>query len=240
MIRSLLLYYLNIKPTHGYEIQRFLQVSGSDSWAKIQSGSIYYALAKLEKEGFIKVLREERTGARVRKIYDITNTGKEELQRGLLEELQRPIVPSGSEKFLLQSFLNQVPESLMEQNLQKHLEELQKEKDYWEWWKAAKVDSSSLKAEQLAFDMTISSLQYQILWHEELLANIDIYRLAGEKTQNLIRTIDFSDIPDTPKQETVPMDMAEIQRLRNEILTNPSSAAENLDKLITKLHNKTS
>jgi len=240
MIRSLLLYYLNIKPTHGYEIQRFLQVSGSDSWAKIQSGSIYYALAKLEKEGFIQVLREERTGARIRKIYDITDLGKEALQKELLEELQRPIVPSGSEKFLLQSFLNQLPESLMEKSLKKHLEELQKAKEYWEWWKKAKVDSSSLKAEQLAFEMTISSLQYQILWHEELLANIDIYRLAGEKTQNLIQTIDFSDIPDTPKQETVPMDMAEIQRLRNEILTNPTNAAENLDKLITTLHNKKS
>ena len=30
---------------------------------KIQSGSIYYALTKLEKDKFIKVLKEERTGS---------------------------------------------------------------------------------------------------------------------------------------------------------------------------------
>ncbi len=34
MIRTLILYYLNIKPTHGYEIQKFLQVSGADRWTK--------------------------------------------------------------------------------------------------------------------------------------------------------------------------------------------------------------
>ncbi|MDV9924842.1 PadR family transcriptional regulator, partial [Clostridioides difficile] len=55
MIRTLILYYLNIKPTHGYEIQKFLQVSGADRWTKIQSGSIYYALAKLEKDGGVRV-----------------------------------------------------------------------------------------------------------------------------------------------------------------------------------------
>ncbi|WP_235689849.1 PadR family transcriptional regulator [Clostridioides difficile] len=60
MIRTLILYYLNIKPTHGYEIQKFLQVSGADRWTKIQSGSIYYALAKLEKDGGVRVLKEEK------------------------------------------------------------------------------------------------------------------------------------------------------------------------------------
>ena len=75
MIRGLILYYLNIKPTHGYEIQLFIKVSGMDQWAKVQSGSIYYALNKLEKEKCIQVLREERTGSRVRKIYEITDLG---------------------------------------------------------------------------------------------------------------------------------------------------------------------
>jgi DNA-binding PadR family transcriptional regulator len=54
MIKLLLLYYLSVKPTHGYEIQRFIQENELDKWTKIQSGSIYYALAKLEKEGLIR------------------------------------------------------------------------------------------------------------------------------------------------------------------------------------------
>ncbi|HHS9424310.1 TPA: PadR family transcriptional regulator, partial [Clostridioides difficile] len=101
MIRTLILYYLNIKPTHGYEIQKFLQVSGADRWTKIQSGSIYYALAKLEKDGGVRVLKEEKTGARIRKIYEITQSGKLELREEIQKELQMPIVPTGSNKFLL-------------------------------------------------------------------------------------------------------------------------------------------
>ncbi len=49
MIKVLILYYLSIKPTHGYEIQKFIQVNHMDEWTKIQSGSIYYAINKLEK-----------------------------------------------------------------------------------------------------------------------------------------------------------------------------------------------
>lgn len=84
MIRGIILYYLNIKPTHGYEIQQFINMSGMDQWTKIQSGSIYYALTKLEKERNIAVCREERTGSRVRKIYEITEQGR----TTLLEEMR--------------------------------------------------------------------------------------------------------------------------------------------------------
>ena len=80
MIRGIILYYLNIKPTHGYEIQQYISMSGMEQWTKIQSGSIYYALTKLEKEKNIAVIREEHTGARVRKIYEITDLGTEVLQ----------------------------------------------------------------------------------------------------------------------------------------------------------------
>jgi len=79
MIRVIILHYLNIKPTHGYEIQQFISMSGIDQWTKIQSGSIYYALTKLEKEKNIAIQREERTGSRVRKIYAITEQGKNTL-----------------------------------------------------------------------------------------------------------------------------------------------------------------
>ena len=87
MVRALILYFLSIKPTHGYDIQRFIEINGMDQWARIQSGSIYYALNKLEKQGFIYTLREERNGARIRKIYAVNNSGKEELRRTLKEEL---------------------------------------------------------------------------------------------------------------------------------------------------------
>ena len=86
MIRGIILYYLNIKPTHGYEIQQYISMSGMEQWTKIQSGSIYYALTKLEKEKNIAVIREEHTGARVRKIYEITEQGRHTLMAEMRHE----------------------------------------------------------------------------------------------------------------------------------------------------------
>ncbi len=239
MIRAFILYYLNIKPTHGYEIQKFLQISGSDGWTKIQSGSIYYAFSKLEKEGCIQVLREERTGARVRKIYEITDAGKLELQHDLQKELLSPIVPTGSDKFLLQNMLDEMPKETLESCLKKHLNDLNNQKDYWEKWKKAKIDENSFRAEKIAFDMTLDSLKYQILWHEEILNNIEKYISIGLETQRFIKSIDFSDIDEafSLNAETT-NDMLEIQKLRNDIISNPAQAAENIDKLILKLKKK--
>lgn len=240
MIRALILYYLNIKPTHGYEIQKFLQLSGADAWTKIQSGSIYYALAKLEKDGAIRVLREERTGARVRKIYEITEAGRTELQQDLRQELLNPIVPVGSDKFLLQNMLDELPKEVLQATLESHLNDLREKKNYWERWKESKIDEKSMLAEKIAFDMTIDSLYYQILWHEEILNNIDKYIEVGIETQKVIKSIDFSDFDETFSSPVeITNEMLDIQRLRNEIINNPATAAENIDKLISKLNKKT-
>ncbi|MCC0647231.1 PadR family transcriptional regulator [Clostridioides sp. ZZV15-6598] len=240
MIRTLILYYLNIKPTHGYEIQKFLQVSGADRWTKIQSGSIYYALAKLEKDGAVRVLREEKTGARIRKIYEITQSGKVELKEELQKELQMPIVPVGSNKFLLYNILDVLPRDTIQTNLEKHIKHLTEQKKYWESWKEIKkIDKKSLPTERIAFDMTIDNLNYQILWHEEILNNIDKYISVGYETQNIIKSIDFSNIEDDflfATEET--SELLEVQKLRDEIINNPDKAIENIDKIILKLQNK--
>jgi len=240
LVRSFILYYLNIKPTHGYEIQKFLQISGVDSWTKIQSGSIYYALSKLEKEGCLEVLKEEKTGARIRKIYQITENGRQELQHSIQNELRTPIVPAGSDKFLLSSILDALPKEVIETNLKSHLKTLIEQKEYWEEWKEKKCSGNqSMKADRIAFDMTIASQKYQILWHEELLKNIDEYMHLGEGTRQLIMSVDFSDIEtDLPNTSDLETDLLKLQNLREEILQNPEKAAESIDELISKLQLK--
>ena len=193
MIRSLILYYLNVKPTHGYEIQKFLQIAGIDNWTKIQSGSIYYALTKLEKDGNVEVLREEKNGARIRKIYAITEKGKQELQTDLQQELLTPITPIGSDKFFLDNILDELPKDAIIAALRKHLSDLNRQKEYWEKWRQAKAQKDNIPgAEKIAFDMTIDSLKYQILWHEEILNNIDQYITLGKETRRMIQSIDLS------------------------------------------------
>ncbi len=235
MIRPLILYYLNIKPTHGYEIQKFLQLSGIDNWAKIQSGSIYYALTKLEKEDCVNVLREEKNGARIRKIYAITEKGKHDLQKELCQELSTPIMPIGSGKFFLNNILDELPKDLIISTLHSHLSDLSSQKDYWQKWKKTKKDNIT-NAEKIAFDMTISSLEYQILWHNEILNNLDQYLILGKETRRIISSIDFSTVED---EDTVKVSakLLDIQKLRDEIASDPNKAIENIDKLIEQMKN---
>lgn len=58
MIQLLILYFLNIKSTHGYEIQRFIQLNYMEEWNSIKSGSIYYAMSQLEKKGYIVLVEK--------------------------------------------------------------------------------------------------------------------------------------------------------------------------------------
>jgi DNA-binding PadR family transcriptional regulator len=81
----------------GYEVQRILQLSRTDQWAGILSGSIYHALKKLEAEGMVILSATEQSGNRTRAIYAITPTGEAEY-RALLRDAWRspsPHFPSG-------------------------------------------------------------------------------------------------------------------------------------------------
>lgn len=226
-----------MKPTHGYEIQKFLQVSGIDNWAKIQSGSIYYALTKLEKDDCVEVLREEKNGARIRKIYAITDRGKQELKEDLQQELLTPIVPIGSDKFFLNNILDELPKDTIITTLKQHLLDLSKQQEYWIKWRKTKVEQENTPgAEKIAFDMTIDSLKYQIMWHEEILNNMDQYMTLGRETRRIIQSIDFSTVKD---DDSVKMSakLLDIQKLRDEIVNDPDKAIENIDKLIKKMKN---
>ena len=84
-------------PMSGYQIQLILQVSQTEQWAGILPGSVYHALKKLEKEGIVVLKGTEKTGNRLKSIYEITPTGKEEFSNLLKEAWQKPCLhfPSG-------------------------------------------------------------------------------------------------------------------------------------------------
>ena len=84
-------------PMSGYQIQLILQVSQTEQWAGILPGSVYHALKKLEKEGMVVLKGTEITGNRLKSIYEITPTGKNEFSNLLREAWQKPCLhfPSG-------------------------------------------------------------------------------------------------------------------------------------------------
>lgn len=234
MIKVIILYYLSIKPTHGYEIQKFIQMSGTEQWMKIQSGSIYYALTKLEKEKCISVLREERTGSRVRKIYEITKLGEKQLHSELINELQAPITEVGSPKFIIESLLNILSKKELESILHKHIEQLKEQKEYWRKWSIIKAGSESTKLVQLSFSMTLHSLEDQIAWHQELLDNIELYRNQSTVMKDCILQFDADGIEDN-KVSDVDQKINYITKIKDIIENDPSKAIDNLDLILEEL-----
>lgn len=235
MISAFILYYLNMKPTHGYEIQRFLQVSGVDLWAKIQSGSIYYALTKLEKEKYIRVLREERTGSRVRKIFEITETGREELKREMAEELDKPISDVGSIKFFTGPILSTLSQDEMIKILSNHIHKLKEQKEFWDKWYQVKVDNTSPELSRISFLMTIDSIDYQIRWHQELLDHLDDYIKEGKETDQIIKNINFDQMEAETSETEEEQKLQYALKLKEEIMKDPQNAVDNLDKIIDQL-----
>ncbi|MGM1045555.1 MAG: PadR family transcriptional regulator [Bacillota bacterium] len=126
MTNLILLSFLRQRPMHGYEIQQLIQTSRMDVWANVLSGSIYYALNKMESEGLIVTTAEERTGARIRKIYSITEDGETLFQHMIRETLTLPPHSAKSDFSLGLNWIENIPVpeavSLLEQNL-KQVEE---------------------------------------------------------------------------------------------------------------------
>ena len=81
-LRFALLGLLADRPSSGYDLtQRFAEGIGMFAWAAWHS-QIYPELKKLDSDGLVDV---GSTGARGRKVYELTPTGRAELRRWLLD-----------------------------------------------------------------------------------------------------------------------------------------------------------
>ncbi len=235
MIRGIILYYLNIKPTHGYEIQQFIQLSGIDQWTKIQSGSIYYALGKLEKEKNIAVLREERTGSRVRKIFQITAQGRETLYEEMQQELAAPLFQIGSSKFITSPILATLSEADTEKIIRYHIKELQDTLAYWRMWGDKKSADDQHNLTNLSFQMSINSLNQQIAWHEELLAHLDYYRKEAAAMGHMIFSFDADSMKELEVSSGKEEQLKLLNDLKNIVADDPQKALENINELIKQI-----
>ncbi|GAA0178970.1 PadR family transcriptional regulator [Clostridium sediminicola] len=230
IVKVLILYYLSIKSTHGYEIQKFIQTNHMDKWTKIQSGSIYYALNKLEKHGFIVLKEEIGSGSKARKIYEITDKGRDELKELVKKELDSELFSIGSDKFIIYPLLNTLDKETMISKINNHINKLKDKIAYLEKWQNIKVNENSLEVERISFEMMINNVEYQIKWHKALIKEMDKCIMTSEEISNLIASIDFSN------SETIEASTNDsIESLKREILNNPECASEKLDELIKKL-----
>ncbi len=84
-VRSLCLAILSFGDATGYEIRKEATEGRFSYFDDASFGSIYPALAKLTADGLVTVREEAQPGKPVRKIYSITDAGREEFIVGLCE-----------------------------------------------------------------------------------------------------------------------------------------------------------
>ncbi len=67
-------------PMYGHQIRRIGELTNAEVWGGITGGALYAELRKLDGEGLIEAIREERVGRRpARTVYEITGEGRLEL-----------------------------------------------------------------------------------------------------------------------------------------------------------------
>ena len=82
--RLLILGVLHRGDFHPYEIKRRLEAAMVECYVDVDVGTLYYAVRKLEKQGFIAEVAQERVArGGMRTIYRITPEGRTEFQQGL-------------------------------------------------------------------------------------------------------------------------------------------------------------
>lgn len=233
MVKVLILEYLKIKPTHGYEIQKYIQAAGFSNWAKIKSGSIYYALSKMEKNGEVELVKEETKGSRVRRIYKITEKGINELNKALKLELKKYLVPIGTEKYLLPMFIANISKDEACKIIKEHIDSLKEELEYWKYWMDIKVAYSTSKVEKLSFEMTIQNIENSMKWHEALIEEYDEYVELAKKQGEIIRAFDFDEVEDVKSgNNSKQADTKRVNELKDIIINKPEESKEALEELL--------
>ncbi len=83
-VRTLCLGILSLREATGYEIRKMVEKGAFSHFIDASYGSIYPALARMLKEGLVRVRTEDDgSGRPPRKIYTITEKGRAELVRAL-------------------------------------------------------------------------------------------------------------------------------------------------------------
>ena len=99
--------FLNYLPLSGYDLKKMFDTSVQHFWPADQS-QIYRTLARLTKEGFVKMQVFHQEDRPDRKVYYITPSGRETLQSWL--KAMPPMEPNRSAALIQVFFCGQLPD----------------------------------------------------------------------------------------------------------------------------------
>jgi transcriptional regulator len=78
----LILKTISLEPTHGWAIAKRIQQVSEDV-LRVQQGSLYPALHRLEQQGWLKAHWGETESGRTAKVYSLTRAGRIQLEKEL-------------------------------------------------------------------------------------------------------------------------------------------------------------
>lgn len=87
---TILLRLLARKDMYGYELNHIIDENRMRQWADIGFSSIYNSLNKLERHGYVGAYRAAESGGPARKVYRITDAGREALHEAVVVMLKEP------------------------------------------------------------------------------------------------------------------------------------------------------
>lgn len=82
---------LKQKALSAYDIQKLVEYRNISKWVKISTPSIYKKVIQLEEKGLITSHMEKDGKMPEKAVYSLTDTGKEEFERLMLEISRKPI-----------------------------------------------------------------------------------------------------------------------------------------------------
>jgi DNA-binding PadR family transcriptional regulator len=124
-VRTLCLSILHEGEATGYEIRKLCTEGECAYFVDASYGSIYPALAKLEAENLVTSRVEHQDGKPAKKIYSITEAGRQSFLNSLFEQLGED--EFRSEFLLFARFAAELPASLVEQRIRGRIESLEKQ-----------------------------------------------------------------------------------------------------------------
>jgi len=165
----------------------------------------------------------------------ITELGKKTLQEEMQEALAEPIANVGSMKFIIAPIISTLPKEEMITILLKHISGLKEQKEYWEKWKKVKAGEKDPKLVQLSFKMAIDSINNQIMWHEELLDNLDENILESSLMRGIIETFDADRYEVQVKVPLVEQRVEFASGFKEAMKNDPKMAIDRLNRVIEEL-----
>ncbi|GAK11079.1 PadR family transcriptional regulator [Geomicrobium sp. JCM 19039] len=160
MAKLLVLALLGIQPMSGYDIKETLKSMDAERWSGLLIGSIYNALNKLEKEGYIEVSHIEQTGHRQKAIYAITNRGKEYEKQLIKEALEKPLNPYPTQLYSGFSFMEKLDRDEALAALRKQQKNLEEEHEIVSYGLKVKKENLSSFA-LLVFEHMFETIKLQ-------------------------------------------------------------------------------